>query len=211
MNQIFRQSQLFAFLLIFFFISPIIAEQGASKKIVIDSAMTFTEATAGTKAPKKVLDSLILLTVDYYSYDGKLHRGQLLINKAVEKDIRSVFNLICEIRFPVKKVIPIVKYNWDDDASMADNNTSAFNYRNIAGTDRLSNHSFGRAVDLNPFSNPVIHLDGSVNPKGAKYNKNFPGTLRESDQIVKKFEGLGWRWGGKFKQYKDNHHFDKEG
>jgi len=30
------------------------------------------------------------------------------------------------------------------------NNTSGFNYRKITGTDKLSTHSFGRAIDINP-------------------------------------------------------------
>lgn len=31
---------------------------------------------------------------------------------------------------------------------MAADNSSAFNYRTIAGTDRLSRHALGRAVDI---------------------------------------------------------------
>ncbi len=183
---------------------------GAAKNdVVIDSAMTFEEAIKGTKAPQDVIDNLMLLNVDYYSFDGRLHRGQLVIHKECESDVKKIFLMIRESKFPVNKAIPIVKYNWSDDASMADNNTSAFCYRFIAGTKRLSNHSFGRAVDINPFNNPVVYKSGKVSPKGAVYNPDKPGTFSEEHPIVKAFKKMGWRWGGNFSKYDDNHHFDK--
>ncbi len=176
---------------------------------VIDSDLTFEEAIEGTKAPDEVKKSLVLLDVEYYSFDGKLHRGQLVIDKAVENDVREVFELIKKSRFPVGKVIPIVKYGWSDDASMEDNNTSAFNYRYVAGTKRLSNHSFGRAVDINPFLNPVIYSNGKISPSGAKYDPAKPGTFHKDHPVVKEFLSRGWRWGGNWNSLKDNHHFDK--
>ncbi|MBI5326530.1 MAG: M15 family metallopeptidase [Ignavibacteriae bacterium] len=177
--------------------------------IIIDSQLTFEEAIKGTKAPKDVIENLVLLDVVYYSTDDKLHRGQLVIHKDTKADIESIFRLMLQNKFPVGKVIPIVKYKWSDDASMEDNNTSAFNYRNIAGTDRLSNHSFGKAIDINPFFNPVVHKDGSRNPEKAKYDTTKAGTFYQSHYIVQEFLKRGWRWGGIFSSYADNHHFDK--
>lgn len=37
----------------------------------------------------------------------------------------------------------------NDNKSMSANNTSAFNYRVISGTKKLSNHSYGLAIDIN--------------------------------------------------------------
>jgi len=179
------------------------------KPQIIDSDMTFEEAIKGTKAPREVIDSLCLLNVRYYSTDGKIHQGQLVVNKAVKSDIEFIFEFILKCRFPVAKVIPIVKYNWSDEASMKDNNTSAFNYRFIAGTTRMSNHAFGKAIDINPFFNPVVYPDGKVSPTGAKYEPEKPGRFSDESAIVKLFLQKGWRWGNKFKQYHDNHHFDK--
>jgi peptidoglycan L-alanyl-D-glutamate endopeptidase CwlK len=185
---------------------------GAKKEphdAIVDSDMTFDQAIKGTKAPKDVIENLVLLNVEYYSIDGKLHRGQLVIHKETKKDIEDIFALMLKNKFSIAKVIPIVKYNWSDDASMEDNNTSAFNYRNIAGTDRLSNHSFGKAIDINPFFNPVIHKDGSKNPAKATYDTTKPGTFSANNFVVKEFLKRGWRWGGTFSNYADNHHFDK--
>lgn len=176
--------------------------------VIVDSNMTFEEAIAGTKAPQSVIDDLVLLNLEYFSTDGKIHRGQLIVSKSVRKDIEAIFNMMLQMKFVVNKMYPIVKYNWSDDASMRDNNTSAFNYRFIAGTKRLSNHSFGRAVDINPRWNPVIHKNGRLSPTNGKYDTTRNGTFYANHPIVQEFKKRGWRWGGEFKKYRDNHHFD---
>lgn len=182
---------------------------GNEQEYIIDSQMTFKEAIQGSKAPKEIIDSLVLIDVLYYSFDSRLHKGQLLVNKDVAKDINEIFQIIRETKFPIEKVIPIVKYGWSDTISMEENNTSAFNYRFVAGTNRLSLHSYGRAVDINPFLNPVVYKDGRTDPKRAVYNPNKAGTFTEDNVIVKEFLKRGWRWGGHFSSYKDYHHFDK--
>lgn len=179
-------------------------------ELIIDSDMSFKEAIEGTNAPKDVIDNLVLLNVKYYSFDNIIHQGQLIIHKEVESDIKEIFDLILKIKFPIKKVIPIVKYGWDDDSSMADNNSSAFCYRFVAGTKRLSNHALGRAIDINPFNNPVLHEKGKIEPEGALYKPELPGTFTSKNPIVQEFIKRGWRWGGDFNSFKDYHHFDKK-
>ena len=70
--------------------------------------------------------------------------------------------------------------------------------------------STGDLIDINPFNNPVVYKSGRVSPKGAKYNPKAAGTFSKTHPIVKAFLDLGWRWGGDFRKYKDNHHFDKK-
>ena len=178
-------------------------------KIIVDSKMTLKEALKGTKAPKEILDEQILLDVEYFGFDNKLHRGQLVIHKAVKDDIKEAFELLKRIKFPLKKVIPIVKYKWNDNKSMADNNTSAFNYRKIANSNKLSNHSFGRAIDFNPFQNPAVYNDGKISPKGAVYDEKALGTLTPTSELTVFFKERGWRWGGDWTSLKDYQHFDK--
>lgn len=193
----------------FFLLNFLIFFPAISSEIIIDSKMTFSEAIEGTKAPKEVLASLILIEVQYYSFDGKLHQGQLIIHKDLEKDVKFIFNLIKEKKFPINKVIPIVKYNWSDNLSMADNNTSAFNYRKVANKDKLSNHSFGFAIDFNPFQNPAVYSDGTSSPSGSKYDKKQPGTISGDSFITLEFKKLGWTWGGDWNSLKDYQHFEK--
>lgn len=180
------------------------------EEAIIDSDMTFEQAIEGTKAPQELIEQLVLLDVYYYSFDEKMHKGQFVVHQDVVEDVKAVFDIILDKKFLVAKVVPIVKYDWSDDASMQDNNSSAFNYRFIAGTERLSNHAFGKAVDINPMQNPVIYESGSISPKGAKYNVKKDGTFHKDCSVVVKFKELGWRWGGDFTSFKDYHHFDKK-
>jgi hypothetical protein len=179
------------------------------EEIIIDSAMSFAEAIDGSAAPLEIIDALSLIDVMYYSFDGLRHQGQIVVEARLEDDIYEIFQLIEALKFPVGKVIPIVAYQWEDGDSMADNNSSAFNFRVIADTNKLSLHSFGRAVDINPVQNPVIYPTGIIAPDGATYRPKNNGAFTAQNPIVQEFIKRGWHWGGNFEQPKDYHHFEK--
>ena len=177
--------------------------------IVIDSAMSFAEAVDGSTAPLEVIDSLSMVDVTYYSFDGLRHSGQIVVEAGLEDDIYEIFQMIERLKFPVGKAIPIAAYHWEDGDSMADNNSSGFNFRVIADTNKLSLHSFGRAVDINPVQNPVIYPAGIIAPAGALYRPQNRGTFTTNHPVVQEFIKRGWHWGGNFEQPKDYHHFEK--
>jgi hypothetical protein len=177
-------------------------------KIIIDSHITLTQALSGKEIPNTNTKNLKIVDVEYYSFDHRLHRGQLVIHKDLEDDIKEIFELIKEKRFPIKKVIPVNVYNWSDENSMRDNNTSAFNYRFVSGTRTFSAHSLGRAIDINPFQNPQIKR-GKTSPQGAVYNKYAPGTITKQAWLIHEFYKRGWRWGGDWNSLKDYQHFEK--
>lgn len=179
-----------------------------SVKVITDSNCSLSEALSGIDIPASIRKLLTIVTVYYYSFDGRLHKGQIVINKNLAEDIKEIFKKIEERKFPVDKVIPIYKYNWDDKTSMKADNTSAFNYRTVKGTKTLSRHASGRAIDINPKLNPQIK-NGIALPKGAVYNKRLPGTISDSSFIVRIFLAKGWRWGGHWKHLKDYQHFEK--
>lgn len=177
-------------------------------EVIVDSNMTFEEATKGTKAYRELLDSLNLLTVEYYSFDKKIHRGQILVHNLIKEDVIEFFQKAKEIRYPIYSVIPISKFDWDDEKSMAANNSSGFNYRTVEGSDRLSNHSFGLAIDINPFINPVIYANGRISPEGANYDPKAEGAFFQEHPLVQEMLKRKFRWGGNWKSLKDYHHFD---
>ena len=177
-------------------------------ELIVDSALSFDEAVAGSAAPQEIIDALELIDVDYYSFDEKLHRGQLLVHGSVAKETEDIFAELLSLSFPILKVIPIVRYGWDDSASMAGNNSSAFNYRKVFGTDTLSNHSFGLAIDINPFLNPYEQSDGKIVPEDSAYDTSRPGTFLPESAAVYAFTSRGWDWGG-FWTRKDWQHFAK--
>jgi len=181
----------------------------ADDGVIVDSALDFARAVAGTSAPREVLDSLCLIDVRYCGFDGRRHKGQLVIHRDLAEELQGFFALMERHRFPVAGAVPIVSFGWSDEASMAADNSSAFNYRFIAGTDRLSRHALGRAVDINPRENPAIYPDSRIAPTGAVWRPGKPGTFTEDHAVVRAFREKGWRWGGDFTHLRDYHHFEK--
>lgn len=194
-------------ILIYFFAFSLLFPQ--NNEIIIDSNLTFEEAISGLTIPDIVKKNLILVNVNYYSFDGKIHQGQLVVHKDVKKDIEDIFEVILKRKFPIKQVVPISVYDWSDEKSMQDNNTSAFNYRTIEGTKTLSKHSTGKAIDINPLLNPQIKR-GKTIPKGSTYNENTAGTILKESWLVREFTKRGWQWGGNWKSTKDYQHFEKK-
>jgi len=189
--------------------SPDEQRTASAKKIIIDADYTFDEALRESNIPPPVINTLVLVTVNYYGFDGILHQGQILVNKDIEKDVEEIFSVIEEIKFPVERVVPIVKYDWSDEKSMNDNNTSAFNYRFISGSRILSMHANGLAIDINPKQNPYVKNGTSI-PAGSEYKLNNIGTIKPDSKIVKIFKEKGWTWGGDWKSLKDYQHFQKK-
>jgi hypothetical protein len=187
-----------------------------SPALVVDSAMTRDEALRGLDpaCPAALRDRQELLTVRYYSFDGNLHQGQLLLDRDLAADVQAVFALILSGRFPVASAIPVAdprflkNGRWDDDLSMAANNSSAFNYREITGGGSLSRHSLGTALDINPLQNPYVK-NGLVLPAGAVYDPAAPGTLTAGHPVTREFLSRGWTWGGTWESLKDYQHFEK--
>lgn len=186
----------------------------AGETPVIDSDMTFAEAVQNMPmpAPKNILESLELVKVLYFSFDGKLHQGQILVRRDLVEEVQGFFRLAREHRFPIYSVIPISspRFDWSDDKSMEANNSSGFNYRFIAGTDVFSKHAYGRAIDINPRLNPYVR-DGVSLPAGAVYEPGKPGVFTSNSPLVVYLKKHGWVWGGDWvsPRPQDNHHFQK--
>ena len=77
-----------------------------------------------------------------------------------------------------------------------------FNWRVVAGTQRLSNHSFGIAIDLN-----VSHAHYWRWSKEFKAGKPLVYQNKIPLRIVQAFEAEGFIWGGKWYHY-DTMHFE---
>jgi peptidoglycan L-alanyl-D-glutamate endopeptidase CwlK len=189
----------------FKFIRPHVSEH----PVTVDCNYTFDEAIAGTHAPASILKQLRLLEVKYYSFDNRIHKGQILTNVKIAPDVVQLFAFMFTKHFPIGSVVPIVKYNWNDSLSMQANNSYSFCYRDIT----FSKHAYGLALDINPFQNPVRWKNAyhyrMDQPIGAVYNPNHAGTFSISSYIVHEFKVHGFRWGHGFKRNFDDHHFEK--
>lgn len=151
----------------------------------------------------------------YVDFGGRTCEGELIVNKVIEQDIVEIFWELYQAEYPIEKIALIDDYDGDDEQSMEDNNTSAFNYRVIAGTDIISQHGKGLAIDINPFYNPQVKTteDGvMVMPEDAvayvDRTQDFQYKIDHDDLCYKLFTEHGFTWGGDWNTTKDYQHFE---
>jgi hypothetical protein len=158
-------------------------------------------------------DSLRRVDLDYWGFDGRPHRGRLVVHQDLAAEVIAAFDQLFRLRFPIEKMRTVDHYpGAEDELSMRDNNTSAFNCRDIPGTGRWSLHAYGRAVDVNPRLNPYIDRGGDYQPANAgpfvDRARRDPGMLHDGDPAVRAFTDRGWAWGGHWPTPKDYQHFE---
>lgn len=168
------------------------------------------------KGAKITFDDLRYLRLKYYDFNGNAHEdGELIVNKDLAREVAEIFYQLFLNQYPFTSVRLVDDFGepGDDNLSMAANNTSAFNYRYVTGTDILSQHSYGRAIDVNPRMNPYI-TDGRVAPENAEEysdrSKKLPGMIDHEDICYQLFNRYGWTWGGDSTADKDYQHFSKK-
>ena len=162
-------------------------------------------------------EELRYLHILHYDFDGQITEGELICNDYIAEDLREIFYELYQAQYQIEKVRLIDAYGGDDHLSMADNNTSCFNYRVVDDTTTLSKHALGLAIDVNPFYNPYVRKDSSggwyVSPEGAESYRDrsadFPHKIDENDLCYQLFKEHGFFWGGDWKNTKDYQHFQK--
>ena len=161
-------------------------------------------------------EDLRYVSVLYYDFENQIQTGEIICNKTIAKDLVEIFyELYCN-QYQIDKIRLVDEYNADDDLSCADNNTSCFNYRTVDGSNTLSKHAQGVAIDINPFQNPyVTYPNGKerISPAGsepyADRSSGLSHMITEDDLCYKLFIEHGFTWGGHWKTLKDYQHFQK--
>lgn len=151
--------------------------------------------------------SIVDVNVDYIDFNGKVKSGILQVHKNVQNDVINIFNELKEIGFPIFQIKTIDNYNFSDEESVKANNSSAYNFRFVAGTTKLSDHAVGLAIDINPVQNPWLH-PSALNI--FEYKPGTKGTIEHNSDVVKIFSKYGWYWGGNWRN-PDYQHFFKSG
>ncbi len=153
--------------------------------------------------------------VMYVDFAGRSSEGELVVNKLIADDILDIFKQLYKAQYPIERIALIDEYDGDDEQSMSDNNTSAFNFRTIAGTDIVSEHGMGLAVDVNPFYNPQVKETENgveVSPEDAisyaDRSGDFLYKIDHEDLCYKLFTEHGFEWGGDWETGKDYQHFE---
>lgn len=158
------------------------------------------------------IEDLVYVQVSHWGFDDKEYTGELIINRRVADDVVEIFQELYEAKFPIDKIKIIDEYDASDELSMLDNNTSAFCYREVAGSDgKLSKHSYGIAIDINPIQNPYVKNNVVLPESGKTYLDRAnvrKGMIVEGDICYDAFKQRGWTWGGEWNSLKDYQHFE---
>lgn len=160
-------------------------------------------------------EELRYLHILHVGFDNNTHEGELIVNKRIAEDVIDIFKELYKAGYQIEKVRLIDEYNAQDELSMRDNNSSAFNFRYISYSTTLSKHAMGLAVDINTLYNPYIkQVDGRLNIEPANAvqyvdrNRQFPHKIDHQDLCYKLFTKHGFEWGGDWEDSKDYQHFE---
>ena len=118
----------------------------------------------------------------------------------VHSDIVKNLSRVEERILDIAKTDPIVQ-SWITDIG----EMHGWNWRNIAGSQSRSNHSYGIAIDILPKS-----LDGKATYwqwTADWWKIPYEGRYHPPEAVIKIFESYGFTWGGKWTYY-DTMHFE---
>ncbi|HVV82329.1 MAG TPA: M15 family metallopeptidase [Kofleriaceae bacterium] len=157
------------------------------------------------------LAGLALVEATHLTMEGGAGRGELVVAAPIAGAVVTLLARLHAIGFPIASMRLVDDHDADDDRSMAAGNSSAFNFRTIAGTDQLSQHAFGLAIDLNPAQNPMVWPGNErfVPPCARPYldrRRLRPGMIVRPGPVTAIFDELGWEWGGDWRHVADLHH-----
>lgn len=157
---------------------------------------------------------LRLVRVNYWGFDGYRHRGEIVVNRSISAKTVRLFSDLYRNRVSIRAMYRVDRFGYstrlkgvDDFASMAADNTSGFNCRQVVGRPGVrSPHAYGRSIDINPFENPYRYSGRWV--PNTWWHTRSAGTYawtRKSHLVprIMKRNGFRWTYGNS-----DAHHFD---
>jgi hypothetical protein len=163
------------------------------------------------------LSDLRRVTLTYVGFDGRAHRGALVVNRDAAAPLAKVFGQLYAARFRIRRMLPIEAYGGSDFRSIEADNTSAFNCRSATGSTHWSQHAYGRAVDLDPIENPYVETGGTTSHTASRPYldrarvRARPGVVVDGGVVTRAFARAGWGWGGHWGGPRDYQHFSANG
>jgi hypothetical protein len=161
------------------------------------------------------------ITLNHWDYRGRVGRGTLVVHSAAVADLLSVFGRAFAARFPIRQIVPADAFYGGgagpaaaDVRAMAAGNTSAFNCRPVVGNPyRMSQHSYGNAIDINTIENPYVVGSRVYPTTGRPYLKRSPyrtGMIVPGGPVATGMAARGWLWGIRWAS-PDYQHFSSNG
>ncbi|MGN1098405.1 MAG: M15 family metallopeptidase, partial [Clostridia bacterium] len=152
---------------------------GSYKKNDPDSVFTEGEITTKEQADSQMCE----ITVDIWELkNGEKVSGTmtLTIHKNIAEIVKDVFDDI---------------YNGSEKFPIDKAGTYGYYFRTTAGTNRLSEHATGTAIDINPDQNYCVYSDGST--VGSLYAPGEnPYSIQKFGDCWNAFVTHGFTWGG---------------
>ena len=187
-----------------------------TSEAIPDSIWTLMQGKTYHDNPHIGRSDLRYLRVLHYDQEGRVHRGEMVCNRLIADKLLTILRTLYEHRYPIERMVLPDVYDADDERQMRDNNSSCFCYRVIAGSNNLSYHARGLAVDINTLYNPYCRRrkDGTlfVQPATATAycdrTRQFPYKITADDLCVRLFKEHGFQWGGDWTTRKDYQHFE---
>jgi hypothetical protein len=146
---------------------------------------------------------LRLLRINYWGFDGYRYRGEMVLSTAIARRAAAALSDMYAGRYPIRRMYREDRFGWskrlggaNDYASMAADNTSAFNCRHVVNKPGVqSPHARGRAVDLNTWENPYRSATGLVPDTWWASHSNPRYAWRSSSHpVVRIWRSHGFRW-----------------
>lgn len=169
------------------------------------------------------LSELRYLKMLYVDYDGLSRCGEMIVNAEIADVTMDIFLQLYEAGYPIERMELIDNY-WETDGNTTDrksilaNNSSAFCYRTIAGTNDMSNHAYGFAIDINPHDNPYVWCNPDGTPKLETLDAHEQDMMEQreekehaithEDLAYRLFTEAGFDWGGDWSNPLDYQHFE---
>ncbi|WP_338146110.1 M15 family metallopeptidase, partial [Streptomyces scabichelini] len=144
-------------------------------------------------------DQLRRMEINHHGFDGEIHRGVLVVNADTADSFVRIFTALFDAEFPIRQMKPLEEYGGDNTASLAADNTAAFNCRRtnqINAPASESPHANGRAVDINPVENPWMDLRCKCWKPGTANSARTEGKgkILEGGPVWQTFIDEGWIW-----------------
>lgn len=155
---------------------------------------TIDNPPAGYENAEAAAKHMKTITVPVWKIDSKGNKYsssfKLTIHEKLAKNVKAIFNEIyaLDIKFPIRVL-------------------KGYGYRKVGGvglsnSTLISIHSFGAAIDINPWDEDNDYFLGKGNDLRDKSN---PYCI--PDEVIEIFEKYGWFWGGNFEICSDTMHF----
>jgi hypothetical protein len=167
------------------------------------------------------LSQLRLLTVTHWGFDGRIHRGQLIVNEDAAGPLARVFRRLHALRFPIRDMRLADAYGPGASGPAGADASSGFDCRfavpspcpGASGTGHWSQHAYGEAVDLNPVENPYTGCGRTRDRASVPYlDRSRIRRGMVTPAVVQAFASIGWGWGGSWAgSDKDYMHFSASG